>query len=59
MALTGRVVMTPEMLSYFSQELTRNSSQGVQNIVSNVSLVKAELAYRVACAKVMSLVGAQ
>ncbi|HVH80640.1 MAG TPA: TIM44-like domain-containing protein, partial [Stellaceae bacterium] len=38
-----RQLMTPEMLSYFSQELTRNSSQGVQNLVSNVSLVKAEL----------------
>jgi len=35
--------MTPEMLGYFSQELTRNSSQGVQNHVSNVTLVKAEL----------------
>jgi predicted lipid-binding transport protein (Tim44 family) len=38
-----RVLMTPEMLSYFSQELTRNASQGVQNLVSNVTLVKAEL----------------
>ena len=38
-----RQLMTPEMLSYFSEELTRNSSQGVQNLVSNVSLVKAEL----------------
>jgi predicted lipid-binding transport protein (Tim44 family) len=39
-----RQLMTPEMLSYFSQELTRNSSQGVQNHVSDVTLVKAELA---------------
>jgi len=38
-----RQLMTPEMLSYFSEELTRNSSQGIQNMVSNVSLVKAEL----------------
>jgi predicted lipid-binding transport protein (Tim44 family) len=38
-----RQLMTPEMLSYFNEELTRNASQGVQNIVSNVSLVKAEL----------------
>lgn len=38
-----RQLMTPEMLSYFSQELTRNSSQGVENRVSNVTLVKAEL----------------
>jgi predicted lipid-binding transport protein (Tim44 family) len=39
-----RQLMTPEMLSYFNEELTRNTSQGVQNIVSNVNLVKAELA---------------
>jgi predicted lipid-binding transport protein (Tim44 family) len=38
-----RQLMTPEMLSYFSQELTRNASQNVQNLVSNVTLVKAEL----------------
>ncbi len=38
-----RQLMTPEMLGYFSEELTRNASQGVQNLVSNVSLVKAEL----------------
>ena len=38
-----RQLMTPEMLSYFSQELTKNSSRGVQNQVSNVNLVKAEL----------------
>lgn len=38
-----RGLMTPEMLSYFSEELTRNSSQGVQNIVSDVQLVKGEL----------------
>jgi hypothetical protein len=38
-----RQLLTPEMLSYFSEELTRNASQGLQNLVSNVSLVKAEL----------------
>jgi predicted lipid-binding transport protein (Tim44 family) len=38
-----RRLMTPEMLSYFSEELTRNTSQGVQNIVSDVQLVKGEL----------------
>jgi predicted lipid-binding transport protein (Tim44 family) len=39
-----RQLMTPEMISYFSEELTRNSSQGVENRISNVNLVKAELA---------------
>src|SRR5262249_54293342 len=38
-----RRLMTAEMLSYFSEELTRNASQGVQNIVSDVQLVKGEL----------------
>lgn len=38
-----RRLMTPEMLSYFSEELTRNSSQGVQNIVTDVQLLKGEL----------------
>ena len=38
-----RQVMTPEMLSYFSEELTRNTSQGVQNIVTDVRLVKGEI----------------
>jgi predicted lipid-binding transport protein (Tim44 family) len=38
-----RQLMTPEMLSYFSEELTRNTSQGVQNIVSDVRLIKGEL----------------
>ncbi|HEV2333988.1 MAG TPA: TIM44-like domain-containing protein [Stellaceae bacterium] len=38
-----RPLMTPEMLSYFSEELTRNTSQGVQNIVSNVTLLKGEV----------------
>jgi len=38
-----RRLMTPEMLSYFSEELTRNASQNVQNIVSDVQLLKGEL----------------
>jgi predicted lipid-binding transport protein (Tim44 family) len=38
-----RQLMTPEMLSYFSEELTKNTSQGIENHVSNVTLVKAEL----------------
>ncbi|MBV9860442.1 MAG: TIM44-like domain-containing protein [Alphaproteobacteria bacterium] len=38
-----RRLMTPEMLSYFSEELTRNASQGVQNIVSDVRLVKGDV----------------
>lgn len=38
-----RQLMTPEMLSYFSEELTRNASQGVQNIVSDVRLLKGEV----------------
>jgi predicted lipid-binding transport protein (Tim44 family) len=38
-----RPLMTPEMLGYFSEELTRNTSQGVRNIVSNVELIKGEL----------------
>lgn len=38
-----RQLMTPEMLGYFSEELTRNASQGVQNIVSNVRLLKGDV----------------
>ena len=38
-----RRLMTPEMLGYFSEELTRNASQGVRNIVSGVQLLKGEL----------------
>ena len=38
-----RQLMTPEMLSYFSEELTRNTSQGVQNVVANVHLLKGEI----------------
>ena len=38
-----RRLMTPEMLSYFSEELSRNTSRGLRNVVSNVELVKGEL----------------
>ena len=38
-----RPLMTPEMLDYFSQELTRDRSRGLRNIVNNVQLVSGEL----------------
>jgi predicted lipid-binding transport protein (Tim44 family) len=38
-----RSLMTPEMLGYFSEELTKNTSQGVQNVVSNVRLIKGDV----------------
>jgi predicted lipid-binding transport protein (Tim44 family) len=38
-----RGLMTPEMLSYFSEELTRNASQGVRNIVANVQLLQGDV----------------
>jgi hypothetical protein len=38
-----RGLMTPEMVGYFNEELTRNASQGVQNLVSNVNLLKGEV----------------
>jgi predicted lipid-binding transport protein (Tim44 family) len=38
-----RPLMTPEMLRWFSEELGRNASRGVQNIVSDVKLLKGEL----------------
>jgi predicted lipid-binding transport protein (Tim44 family) len=38
-----RQLMTPEMVGYFSEELTKNASQGVQNLVSNVRLIKGEI----------------
>lgn len=38
-----RRLMTPEMLGYFSEELTKNSSQGVQNVVSDVNLLKGDV----------------
>lgn len=36
-------VMTPEMLSYFSQELADNARQGVHNEVSDVKLLQGDL----------------
>ncbi|MGC2522495.1 MAG: TIM44-like domain-containing protein [Stellaceae bacterium] len=38
-----RGVMTPEMVRHFADELSRNTSQGVRNLVSNVELVEGEL----------------
>jgi predicted lipid-binding transport protein (Tim44 family) len=35
--------LTPEMLSYFSEELSRNASQGLENRVENVKLMKGDL----------------
>ena len=35
--------MTPEMLGYFSEELTGNTSQGVRNVVSNVRLLDGDI----------------
>lgn len=39
-----RRLMTPQMLDYFSHELSRNAARGVRNQVSNVQLVSGELA---------------
>jgi hypothetical protein len=38
-----RQVMTPEMLSYFSETLAQNQSNGVQNRIENVELVRGDL----------------
>src|SRR6266851_4474914 len=38
-----RRYVTPEMLSYFSEELSRNASQGVENRVERVTLLKGDL----------------
>jgi predicted lipid-binding transport protein (Tim44 family) len=38
-----RPLMTPEMLGYFSEELTRNASQGTQNVVSDVRLLNGNV----------------
>lgn len=38
-----RRLMTPEMVSYFSDELTRNTSRGLRNQISDVQLAKGEL----------------
>jgi predicted lipid-binding transport protein (Tim44 family) len=39
-----RVHATPEMLSYFSEDLAKNASRGVANKVSNVKLLQGDLA---------------
>ncbi len=39
-----RSSVTPEMLSYFSEELAANASKGVVNRVSNVKLLRGDLA---------------
>jgi predicted lipid-binding transport protein (Tim44 family) len=41
-ALRARV--TPEMLSYFSEDLARNASRGVTNAVSDAKLLQGDLA---------------
>jgi Tim44-like domain len=38
-----RRLMTPEMLRWFSEELSRNASRGVRNIVSGIKFLKGEL----------------
>ncbi len=39
-----RTTVTPEMLSYFSEQLAGNSSRGLVNHVTNVKLLKGDLA---------------
>jgi predicted lipid-binding transport protein (Tim44 family) len=38
-----RQLMTPEMVGYFSEELTKNASRGVRNVVSNVRLLAGDI----------------
>jgi predicted lipid-binding transport protein (Tim44 family) len=38
-----RALMTPEMLSYFSEELAKNASTGVVNKISDVKLLQGDL----------------
>jgi predicted lipid-binding transport protein (Tim44 family) len=40
---TLRAHMTPEMLSYFSEELAQNASRGVVNQISDVKLLQGDL----------------
>jgi len=40
---TLRHLVTPEMLSYFAEELANNTSQGVQNQVEDVTLLNGDL----------------
>jgi predicted lipid-binding transport protein (Tim44 family) len=39
-----RLRMTPEMLSYYSEELAKNASRGVVNQLSDVKLLQGDLA---------------
>jgi len=39
-----RALLTPEMLSYFAEELSANASRGVSNRVSDVKLLQGDLA---------------
>jgi predicted lipid-binding transport protein (Tim44 family) len=39
-----RTLATPEMLSYFSEELAKNSSRGLANKVSDIKLLQGDLA---------------
>jgi predicted lipid-binding transport protein (Tim44 family) len=39
-----RRLLTPEMVSYFSEELAQNASNGVRNAVTDVSLLQADVA---------------
>jgi predicted lipid-binding transport protein (Tim44 family) len=39
-----RALMTPEMLSYYAEELAKNSSRGVVNRISDVKLLQGDLA---------------
>jgi len=39
-----RRLATPEVVSYFAEELTDNASRGVVNTISDVKLVKGDLA---------------
>jgi predicted lipid-binding transport protein (Tim44 family) len=39
-----RAHMTPEMLSYYSEEMAKNSSRGVVNHISDVKLLQGDLA---------------
>jgi predicted lipid-binding transport protein (Tim44 family) len=41
---TLRQKLTPEMVSYFVEEMTRNSSQGAVNKISDVKLLQGDLA---------------
>jgi predicted lipid-binding transport protein (Tim44 family) len=39
-----RALATPEMVSYFAEDLARNASRGIVNQVSDVKLVQGDLA---------------